>query len=274
MKKHLANAPLTKSRTRATVLAVVAAALFVTILHTIGLLRPVEIVTSQLLLPIQSAANRVSTGVSNQISSLTSLGKITQENARLESEVQDLKRQLASMREIRRENDLLRNQLNFNSRQSLDLAPARVVGYSPDNVREYLTIDLGAKSGARVGMAIVSNGALVGVIDSVADYSSRVFLLSDVDFRIRAIGQDNRANGIVAGQIGSGYRMDKIVQGEVIKKGESVITAGSGLVPKGLLIGTVDSVESSDNAVFQEANIRPSTDLSRLEIVFVVKGKK
>ena len=53
-----------------------------------------------------------------------------------------------------------------------------------------------------------------------------------------------------------------------------MITAGSGLVPKGLLIGTVDSVESSDNAVFQEANIRPSTDLSRLEIVFVVKGQK
>ena len=123
-------------------------------------------------------------------------------------------------------------------------------------------------------MAVVSNGALVGMIDNVSDYSSRVFLASDVDFRIRALGQDNRANGIVSGQIGTGYSMDKIIQGETIKKGESVVTAGSGLVPKGLLIGTVESIDSSDNAVFQLANLRPAINLNKLELVFVVKGQK
>jgi cell shape-determining protein MreC len=75
-------------------------------------------------------------------------------------------------------------------------------------------------------------------------------------------------------KIGSGYSMDKIAQGEKISKGETIITAGSDVVPKGIIIGTVESVESSDDAVFQVANVRPAIDLSKLELVFVVKGQK
>lgn len=274
MKKRPVNTTASQSRLRITAIIVVATALFLTLLHSTGLLRPVEIIADQTLLPVRRAISGVNRAIVSQVSTLASLGGLSQENARLSKQVEELKEQLADMNEIARENQLLRSQLNFSSKQSLVLAPARVAGYAPYNVREYMTIDLGSKGGVEKGMAVVSNGALVGVIDSAADYSSRVFLLSDVDFRIRALGQDNRANGIVAGQIGSGYKMDKIIQGETIKRGETVITAGSGLVPKGLLIGTVESVEASDNAVFQVANIRPATSVSNLELVFVVKGQR
>ncbi len=274
MKKLRANTPPSNSRLRTTVLLVVAISIALTLLHTIGFLRPIEIVADQVFLPVRRVVSRVGAGISNQFGTLASLGSLGSRNAQLEDEVKDLKRQLTAMREVSRENELLRGQLGFNSRQTLQLVPARVAGYAPDNVREFLTIDVGRSSGVEVGMAVVSNGALVGIIDSVSDFSSRVFLASDVDFRIRALGQDNRANGIVSGQIGTGYSMDKIIQGETIKKGESVVTAGSGLVPKGLLIGTVESIDSSDNAVFQLANLRPAINLNKLELVFVVKGQK
>ncbi len=274
MKKLRANTPPSNNRLRATVLLVVAISISLTLLHAVGFLRPIEIVADQVFLPVRRAISGVGTGISNQFATLASLGSLGSKNAQLEDEVRDLKRQLTAMREVSRENELLRGQLGFNSRQTLQLVPARVAGYAPDNVREFLTIDVGRSSGVEVGMAVVSNGALVGMIDNVSDYSSRVFLASDVDFRIRALGQDNRANGIVSGQIGTGYSMDKIIQGETIKKGESVVTAGSGLVPKGLLIGTVESIDSSDNAVFQLANLRPAINLNKLELVFVVKGQK
>lgn len=274
MKKRRANDSTKQARLRQTAIAVVAVAIGLSLLHGIGFLRPLEIVTDQIFMPLRRAANGIGRSVSSQLGTLGSLGSLTKDNSRLENEVQDLKRQLAAMREVSRENDLLRAQLGFNSRQSLQLTPARVVGYAPDNLRRYLTIDVGSKDGIAKGMAVVSNGALVGTIETVSDYSAKVFLLSDVDFRIRALGQDGRASGIVAGQIGAGYSMDKIAQGEKISKGETIITTGSDIVPKGIIIGTVESVESSDNAIFQVASIRPAIDLSKLELVFVVKGQK
>jgi cell shape-determining protein MreC len=66
--------------------------------------------------------------------------------------------------------------------------------------------------------------------------------------------------------------MEQIAQNEAIEPNEYVITAGSEKIPKGLPLGVVESVDRSDNEIFQAANIKPLADSQRLEIVFVVKG--
>lgn len=76
------------------------------------------------------------------------------------------------------------------------------------------------------------------------------------------------------GQLGQGYLFEKITQAESIKRGEFVITSGSGLVPKGIIIGEVESSTKSDNAVFQSAQLKPLVDISSIEVVFVVIGLK
>jgi rod shape-determining protein MreC len=149
-----------------------------------------------------------------------------------------------------------------------------VVSVDPENTRQFITIDRGSESGFKKGQAVISSGVLVGTIDEVNDYSSKVLLINDPDFRIRGIGQDGRAQGIVRGQIGRGYVFDKIAQSEPIALREQIVTAGSGLVPQGILVGTVDSINKSDNAVFQSANIKPLVDINSLELVFVVTGLK
>jgi rod shape-determining protein MreC len=123
-------------------------------------------------------------------------------------------------------------------------------------------------------MAVISSGVLVGTVDKVEDFSSTVFLSSDPEFKIRGIGQDGRAQGIVNGQLGQGYLFDKITLAESLSNNELVITAGTGLVPKGILIGQVESIQKSDNAVFQSAQLSPLVNTSNLEIVFIVKGLK
>ena len=76
------------------------------------------------------------------------------------------------------------------------------------------------------------------------------------------------------GQLGQGYLFEKITQAESIAISEQIVSSGSGLVPKGILIGQVESISKSDNAVFQSAQLKPLVDLSRLEVVFVVTGLK
>lgn len=233
-----------------------------------------RIVTDNVLNPIGSTISQFGRGVKENIDVFVRATSLAKENKAKQAEIIQLTNQLSSMKELASENEELRKQLKFNERLSLDLTAARVVSSEGTSLRKYITIDRGSNSGVKPGMAVVSSGVLVGTIDKVEDFSSVVFLSTDPEFRIRGIGQDARAQGIVRGQLGQGYLFDKITQAESISNGELVITVGSGLVPKGILIGQVESVQKSDNAVFQSAQLKPLVNSANLEIVFIVTGLK
>ena len=65
--------------------------------------------------------------------------------------------------------------------------------------------------------------------------------------------------------------MDFIPQGPTFETGEMVLTSGlGGRFPKGIVIGTVESIETQANAVFQKAVVDPSVDFGSLELVLVI----
>lgn len=240
----------------------------------LGAFWPFRIINDQIFNPIGSSFSQLGRGVKDNIDVITRATQLSKENKSQANEIVSLKNQLSSLKEIANENEELRGQLKFNERLKLDLTAARVVSSEGTSLRKYITIDRGKNSGITSGMAVISSGVLVGTIDKVEDFSSTVFLSSDPEFKIRGIGQDGRAQGIVNGQLGQGYLFDKITLAESLSNNELVITAGTGLVPKGILIGQVESVQKSDNAVFQSAQLSPLVNTSNLEIVFIVKGLK
>ncbi|MDQ5944152.1 MAG: rod shape-determining protein MreC [Patescibacteria group bacterium] len=238
----------------------------------LGLWRPFRIVIDTITQPITNTFAGVTRWVGGSFATLGSLGQLSQENTDLQRQVSEKEAELARLREVEKENALLRAQLNFSDEKDLDLVGARVIAYSPDNVRRNITIDVGKADGIEEGMAVVSSGSMIGKIERVYDQSSDVFLVSDPEFRVLAMTQNGRAKGIVRGQLGSGLRMEQVAQNEVIDIGEFVVSSGSDRVPKGLPIGKIESIDRSDNEIFQAANVKPLVDMQRLEIVFVVKG--
>lgn len=260
------------TRTRIIVLVSLIIVSIVITFQLLGLWRPFRIVLDTLTQPIARATSGVGRWAGNSIATIGSLGRLSQDNADLQRRISEKDSELVRLRELEKENDLLRAQLNFSEEQKLDLVGARVVAYSPDNVRRNITLDVGRSDGVEPGMAVVSSGAIIGKIEQVHDETSEVFLVSDPEFRVLSITQGGRARGIIRGQLGSGLRMEQIAQNEVITTGEYVVSAGSDRVPKGLPIGIVESIDRSDNEIFQAANVKPIVDTRRLEIVFVVKG--
>jgi len=256
------------------IVGVVLLALLIIGLRAAGLFWPFRLVFDQIGNPVGTQLIRAKNYAGDQLTFVTSINNLNKDNKQLEHENLDLKRQLSALKEVGRENELLRSQLKFNARLNLELVPARVVSIEPDDSRRFITIDRGSSSGLLKGQAVVSSGVLVGTIDEVNDYSAKVFLVSDPDFRIRAIGQDGRAQGVIRGEIGQGYAFEKIAQSESVSPGELIVTAGSGQVPQGVLIGSVEAVNRADNAIFQSANVKSLVDLNSLELVFVVTGLK
>lgn len=244
----------------------------VLVFQLLGLWRPFRIVVDALTQPVTRTFSSFGRWVGNGVSTLSSLGELSQENADLRRRLVELESNVVRMSEVEKENALLRAQLNFTEQQKLDLKGSRVVGYSPDNVRRNISIDIGRADGIEEGQAVVSSGAFIGKVEKVYNHSSEVFLMSDPEFRVLAMTQNGRARGILRGQLGSGLRLEQIAQNEAIEPNEYVITAGSEKIPKGLPLGVVESVDRSDNEIFQAANVKPMVDIQRLETVFVVKG--
>jgi rod shape-determining protein MreC len=223
------------------------------------------------LSPVGRVFSSTGSGVGGFFHTAGQVSSLAEDNARLSRQVAELRQRLSDDAELRVQNDVLRRQLNFGSTRADQLVPAQVVAYQPDNFRQYLTINRGSSDGLKEGMAVVSEGFLVGKIAEVGPKTAKVFLVIDPTFRVNGLSQETRATGTVHGQIGSGLTMEKIAQSDTIHPGDTIITSGlGGDLPRGLMIGHVESVSSSDNAVFQSAQVASDLKFAKLEIVFVV----
>lgn len=251
-----------------------AAAVVVVGLGFIGMLGPAKSLFGAATKPLAGSLSGFGAGLADGWEVVTSAGSLASENSRLRNEVAALRQQVAQNVELKSQNEELRKQLGVGAIRPESLIAAEVVGYQPDNYRQFITIGRGQKDGVKTGMAVVSEGSLVGTIAEVNATSSKVFLIIDPNFRITAIDQtaEGRPTGTVHGQIGSGLIMDKIAQDVTVQPGDTVVTSGTGNeVPKGLIIGRIQSVEKKDNGVFQTAQVTSDVRFNRLEVVYVVQ---
>jgi rod shape-determining protein MreC len=262
-------------RTRASqrLLVIMAVGVFVVILGTTGLLRPVRSMVGVASRPFASVFGSVGNGVASFWQVVTSASGLAKENQELRSQVASLRQQVSQDAELHAQNEELRKQLGVGAVRADSLIAAEVIGYQPDNFRQFITIGRGSNDGLKNGMAVVSQGALVGTLQDVTATTSKVFLLIDPNFRVTALDQTaaTRPSGTIHGQIGNGLVMDKIAQNEVIQPGDTVVTSGTGdEIPKGLIIGRIQTVDHQDNGVFQTAQVTSDITFNRLEIVYVV----
>lgn len=237
-----------------------------------GYLGGIEGVIGRVVAPVGQVFKGAGSGTASFFRFLGNVKDLTVQNAQLQNQVNDLKAQISTDREIQVQDDALRKELNFTQGSTAQLLPATIVAYQPDNFRAFITINRGTADGVKTGMAVVSDGALVGTISDVSATTAKVFLLIDPDFKVNGLDQTNasRANGTVQGQIGKGLTMTKIPQDQTVNPGDTVITSGlGGTVPKGLILGTVQSVQHSDNDVFQTAELSSPVQFNHLELVFV-----
>jgi rod shape-determining protein MreC len=252
------------------------AALLLMALQISGNLQPAQNLITQLTAPAQLSATDITTSINRLVTSVMRIRTIEQEYAALETRARQLEAEIETLREVEKENEQLRALLDFAQlRPRLELRGAqivaRVIGEESTNFIDTILIDLGAVHGIRTGMPVVTDQGLVGRISDVTENNAKVLLLTDPSSSASGLMADSRLNGIVRGGARGRLIMDFIPQGPTFEVGEAVLSSGlGGKFPKGLAIGTIESIESQPNAVFQTANIRPAVDFGSLELVMVI----
>lgn len=244
-------------------------------LNAQGYLEKPKDVFFHLTSPGQKFIYQITLKINNFINFLKWIKELNQENIRCQEENQQLSGQIVELKEIAQENEFLRQQLNLSESEERQLILANVIGAGPTNFGEYLLIDKGQEDGVREKAVVITAGnLLVGRITQVSTSLAKVLLITHPSSRINALIQESGAQGIIRGGVNLSLTMDWISQQEKIEPGQTVITSGlAGLFLRGLLIGQVERVVSSDPQVFQQAKIKPAMDLGRLERVFIIQGQ-
>lgn len=198
---------------------------------------------------------------------------LQRENLRLVEEVRVLRSHIQGAREVELENVRLRRLLQLGERLQVLYRPARVIAYDPASPYRTLRLDRGSDGGVGRNMAVVTTEGVVGRILRVWAGHSDVLLITDTRSGVDCLIQRTRERGTLEG-VGTGScRLKYLMRTADIRDGDVVITSGfDGIYPRGVVVGVVRSAQARSAGVFQEVDVLPAVDLTRVEEVLVLES--
>lgn len=221
---------------------------------------PVRLAGSVVATPFNALGNVVS----NLTASQETLSDLKEENARLTAQV-------AELSEAKNTADRLQELVGLQSSYNFESTAARIIGGSSDAWTQCVTIDKGALDGLELGMPVCNAYGVIGQIIDIAPNASTVLLINDETSGVSAMDQRSRAQGMVRGQPDGTLRLEYVSTDDDVRVGDIVITSGlGGVFPKGLPIGTVTSVERSDNDIYYTIVVRTQASTENNEEVLVI----
>ena len=201
----------------------------------------------------------------------------------LEAENELLKEQIANMEDAarkadatERENARLRNQLSFKeTHETYDEVDAYIIGWSSTDWSNTVTINRGSNAGIEENMvAITDVGEVVGLVTQVGANFAVVKTVLDSTLEISATITTSGYNGMVSGGYIEGnekfLQMDYLPSSSIIRNKDQVVTSGSTVYPRGLILGHVVDAGFKETGVAKYAVLQPAADISSLEQIFIV----
>lgn len=210
------------------------------------------------------------------VGELGQIGHLEKENAALKEQVIKLNEKVTAAGALVAENESLKGLLAFKERTDLTLIPAEVIGADPDATVRALIINRGTEAGIVAGdPVIVGDGTLVGKIKRVAPGRSTILLPTDPRSAIAVMISDHpEADGVAQGEKGLVVSMTLIPQHAPVAAGNTVITTGrEDRLPRGLILGTIESVTIVPSDPFMSATIVPAVDPVAITKVAVIHQK-
>jgi rod shape-determining protein MreC len=208
----------------------------------------------------------------NYINSPQDMARLRQRNVELEAEVSRLQSEIIDLKQQLAETRVLSALVDFaRVRPENRYVAAAVIGRDPSPFVKYVIINRGSDDSLRRGMPVVTQQGLVGRVAAVTAGAARVQLIMDPASAVNVRLEPSRAQATLLGSVTSEISLDMIPLSASIQNGDLVLTSGlGGNYPADILIGQVNSVRRRETDLFQSATVQPVVDFNRLEIVLVI----
>ncbi len=264
--------------TRVKIILVIAALLTagLAILSGITNTTVVDILVQGALAPFRAAGTALTSTAEKYYGYMFRYEALAAENEVLEQRIAEMEAVARQADATARENQRLR-QLNELSAAHEDYkyVDAYIIGWSSTDWENTFTINRGTSSGIQENMcAITSNGEVVGLVTEVGLNYAIVKTVLDSTLEISGTIATSGYNGMVSGGYIKGnetlLQMNYLPSSAIIRNHDQVVTSGSTVYPRGLIMGYVVDAGFEETGVAKFALLDPAADINSLEQVFII----
>ncbi len=235
----------------------------------------VESALGKLVMPIQNGMTYLKNALAGNDSFFSDINGLQEENEALKEENSQLEQSLRELEIIKAENETLKEYVNLKDKYTeYTTIPAYVINKNISNYSDEIVINVGSKDGVEVNMPVIADQGLVGHIISVTEDTAKVQTIVDTASTLSCTVSTSRDILIARGTLEaeSTLKTTYIPTEATVLQGDNVETSGlGGIYPKGILIGTIESVTNTKNVTDRYATIKTAVDFSKLETVLVIQ---
>ena len=237
-----------------------------------------SLVVQTVLTPLRAGANALTNQAEQMYNYMFRYEALQAENEALKAQIAEMQEDNRLADSTQRENDRLRDLLKLQeANPDYELVDGYIIGRSSTDWTSSFTVDLGTRDGVDVGMvAITANGEVVGLVTEAGGNYCTVKSVLDSSLEISATIASSGYSGMVKGGYTTGQedllRMNYLPSSAEIRNRDQVVTAGSTVYPRNLILGYVVDAGFGDTGVAKYAILEPAADIENLEQVFILTG--
>ena len=237
---------------------------------------PVTRIVGFVTTPVQRLATGVSGFFSRGLSYFTDFDALQAENEELRRQLREMEQTVRDAELALEENARLRQQAGQPERmRELTTISAEVIARNPGDWATTLTLDKGTNHGVAEGDLVTTVDGMVGYVSEVQSNYCEITTVIDVEMQCGALITRTRETAIAEGDYDlmadGNLRLSYLTEDASVVIGDTVETSGrGGLFPKGVMIGTVESVLPESNGISYYAVLRPFVDVDSVSSVSIV----
>ena len=228
------------------------------------------------LTPFRSATSALVRQVERYYNYVFKYESLQAENEALKAQINSMEEGVRSADSLQRENERLHQLLGLAAEhEDYHFASAYIIAWVDSSWKSAFTIGKGTNSGIYEGLvAVTEYGQVVGLVTEAGSNWATITTVLDSALDISATVASTGYNGVVEGALATGseglLRMNYLPTDSVLRNNDQVLTTGSTVYPRGLIIGYVTDANFDQTGVAKYALLKPAADMDNLEQVFII----
>lgn len=213
-----------------------------------------------------NSSNGAAARIASASNDVSNYFKLTEVNAQLMKENEQLKTELMTLRADARS--------FLDTLGQYEVIGSKVVNNSFLRSLNFVTVAAGKEDGVEVGMGAITPFGIVGQVKSVTDHFATIYSVLHPKLMTSSKVKRTKTIATVQWEQQSYDRASlKYVPRHIdLKVGDTVVTSGfNSVFPEDIPIGLVDEIALEDHMTFYEATVKLTTDFTSLHHVFIIK---
>ena len=243
---------------------------------------PVSAAAGAVLAPMQKGVNQLGSGLTNLREHLRTKKSLEKENEELRTQLADAQQNLNQVQLNQEELDNLKSLYDMDQNYAdYDKIAANVIGKDAGNWFSVFLIDRGSNDGITVGMNVLADGGLAGIVIQVGPNYAKVRSIIDDNSNVSARNLSTSDLFVVSGSLKTMNESSLIDFDDLrdkedqAKVGDQIVTSNiSDMFLEGIPIGYITDIKTDSNNLTKSGHIATIVDFEHLDDVFVILQTK